>query len=243
MAAVAIVLNFVHVGAHAAEGADSNQAKKPAQDQGAASATPVLDKIDVKPGDRWTYQVIDDVTGETKSTAVHTVTEIRDKSYSVQSAFTPFGQSVASTSLQIFDENWNLLEDQVWTRKPADPLTGIRLPLKVGDQWKTHLTSTRKTPPETQFSADAITSVVGYEPVILKFNKTYDAYKLEINEALTNTSSSGASQPSVLTIHVTMWFAPSVNRYVKRIVETRINDRLQARNVELLTAYTRRHEE
>jgi hypothetical protein len=241
MVAVAIALNCVHIGAHAEQGAD---AKKPAQDQGAASSAPVIDKVDVKPGDRWSYQVVDDITGETKATTVHTLTEIRDKSYSVQSAFTAFGQSVATTSLQVFDDNWNLLEDTAWTRKPADPVTGIRLPLKVGAQWKTHFTSVRKTPPETQFQTDANIRVVGYEPVILKFNKTYDAFKLEINEALTNSAAtSTAAPPSVVTIKVTMWYAPSVNRYVKRITEMRVNDRLQSRSIELLTAYARRHDD
>jgi hypothetical protein len=227
------------VGAYAEESARPHRVAQPIENQAAVGSASAVDKIDVRPGDRWTYQVIDDVTGETKSTAVHTVTEIRDKSYSVQSAFTPYGQSVANTSLQVFDENWNLLEDQVWTRKPAEPSTGIRLPLKVGAQWKTHLTSTRKNPPEAHFSADAITRVVAYEPVILKFNKTYDAFKLETNEAVTNS----ASPSSAITIKTTMWFAPSVNRYVKRVTESRINDRLQSRNVELLTAYARRHDE
>jgi hypothetical protein len=239
MVVIAIALNCAHVGAYAEESADSHQTKKPVQDQGETSPAPVVDKIDIRPGDRWTYQIIDDVTGETKSTAVHTVTEIRDKSYSVQSAFTPYGQSVTNTSLQVFDETWNLLDDQVWTRKPADPSTGIRLPLKVGAQWKTHLTTTRKSPPESHFNIDAITRVVAYEPVILRFNKTYDAFKLEVNEALTNS----AAPSSVVTVKTTMWFAPSVNRYVKRIVESRINDRLQSRNVELLSAYARRHDD
>jgi hypothetical protein len=237
MVAIVIALNCVHIGASAEDNADSDRAKKP--DQDARSSTQVLDKIDVKPGDRWTYQVIDDVTGEIKSTTVHTLTEIRDKTYSVQSAFTPYGQSVTNTSLQVFDENWNLLDDPIWTRKPGDPSTGIRLPLKIGAQWKTHLTSTRKSPPESHFTVDAITNVVAYEPVILKFNKTYDAFKLEINEALTST----ASPSQVVTLKITMWFAPSVNRYVKRIVESRIDDRLQSRNIELLTAYARRHDD
>lgn len=234
MVAVAIALNCFHIGAHAEE-----QAKKPVQDQDAGNPAPVLDKIDVKPGDRWSYQVIDDVTGETKSNTVHTLTEIRDKTYSVQSAFTRYGQNATTTSLQIFDENWNLLEDQTWSRKPADPSTGIHLPLKVGAQWKTHSNLIRKSPPESHFRVDAVTTVLAYEPVLLKFNKTYDAFKLETNETLSST----ASPSQVVTIKVTTWFAPSVNRYVKRITESRVNDRLQSRNIELLTAYARRHDD
>jgi hypothetical protein len=236
---IAIAISCVHIGAHAEEAPDSDRAKQAASDQAAVESAPVVDKIDVKPGDRWTYQVIDDVTGETKSTAVHTVTEIKDKTYSVQSSFTPYGQSVSNTTLQIFDEDWNLVEDALWSNKPANPSTGIRLPLKLGAQWTTHLITNRKTPPDAHFNVDATTKVLAYEPVILKFNKTYDAFKLEIDETLTNS----ANPSSVVTIKATLWYAPSVNRYVKRIVESRVNDRLQSRGIEILTAYARRHDD
>ncbi|WP_407159778.1 hypothetical protein [Bradyrhizobium sp. STM 3557] len=237
MIAIAIAINGIHIAAHAEEGPDSSRTDK--SDQGTETTAPVIDKIDVRPGDRWTYQVIDDITGETKSTVVHTVTELKDKTYSVQSTFTPYGQSVGTSALQVFDENWNLLEDQVWTQNPANPSTGIQLPLKLGAQWKVHLTSNRKTPPEVHFNVDATEKVVAYEPVILKFNKTYDAFKLEVDETLTNS----ATPTSVVTTKTTMWFAPSVNRYVKRILESRVNDRLQSRGIELLTAYARRHDD
>ena len=36
-----------------------------------------------------------------------------------------------------FDETWGLLDDGVWTRKVGDPVTGVRLPLKVGAKWET----------------------------------------------------------------------------------------------------------
>jgi len=237
MIAIAIAINCIHIAAHAEESPDSNRADK--SDQGAATAAPVIEKIDVRPGDRWTYQVIDDITGETRSTVVHTVTEIKDNTYSVQSTFTPYGQSVGSSALQVFDEDWNLLEDQVWTQNPANPSTGIQLPLKLGAQWKVHLTSSRKTPPEAHVNVDATAKVVAYEPVILKFNKTYDAFKLEVDETLTNS----ATPSSVVTTKTTMWFAPTVNRYVKRIYESRVNDRLQSRGIELLSAYARRHDD
>jgi hypothetical protein len=235
---IAIAIASIQIGAHAKESPESRRSEPPPQDQHAPDIKTAVDKIDVKPGDRWTYQVIDDVTGDTKSTTVHTVTEIRNNTFTVQSIFTPYGQSVSTTTLQVFDDQWNLLEDPLWTRHPADPSTGIKLPLKVGAEWKTKFISTRKTPPEAHLSGEAISKVLAYEPVTLRFN-TYDAFKIEVIEALTNS----AAPSSNVTIKSTMWFAPSVSRYVKRITEARINDRLQSRNIELLTAYTRRHEQ
>jgi hypothetical protein len=239
MMAMAIALTCVHISAQAEDNSAASQANKLAESQDTTSIAPVVDKIDVRPGDRWTYQVIDDITGETKSTVVHTVTEIKDKTYSVQSTFTPYGQSVSSSALLVFDESWNLIEDQLWMQNPANPSTGIQLPLKLGAEWKVHLTSNRKNPPEVHFNIDATAQVLAYEPVILKFNKTYDAFKLEVDETLTNS----ATPSSVITSKVTMWFAPAVNRYVKRIVESRINDRLQSRGIETLIAYARRHDD
>jgi hypothetical protein len=52
---------------------------------------PVVDKIDLRPGDHWTYQAIDDITSRTKFTADYTVTEIRG---------TPYGQNITTTSLE-----------------------------------------------------------------------------------------------------------------------------------------------
>jgi hypothetical protein len=117
-----VVLRSAHTQRKAA---GNNQGEKPVQD--ATGPKPVVDKIDVGPGDHWTYQAIDDITDRTKFAADYAVTEIRGKTGSVQSAFTRYGQNITDTSLEVFDEDWDLLQDPVWTRKPGEPSTGIRL--------------------------------------------------------------------------------------------------------------------
>lgn len=214
--------------------AEDPAAGKPAD---ATAPAPVVERLDVKPGDRWTYQSVDDVSGETKGSITFTLTEIRDRTFSVQFAFTPNGQNFTNTSLHVFDDAWNLLDDQTWTRAPGDPATGVRLPLKLGDVWRRDYVANRKTPNVT-INVSSASSVAAYEPVMLRFNRSYDAYRIETLQAWVGGPNGAAN-----TTKITMWYAPAVNRYVKRILETRVNDRLQSRTIETLTNYARRREE
>jgi len=197
---------------------------------------PVVETIPVKPGDRWTYRWIDDITGETKSYQSYTLTEIKDGAFTVAITVAPVGQGLPTTALHVFDESWGLLDDGVWTRKSGDPVTGVRLPLKVGARWETHFTASRKNP-DRESTIDATSVVTAFEEVSLRFGLTYDAFKIETNETVTTMGS------PVATVKVDLWYAPAVNRYVKRVVEARSNDRLQSRSVEMLTEYRRRREE
>jgi hypothetical protein len=198
---------------------------------------PVVDSIPVRPGDRWTYRWIDDITGETKSYETYTLTEIKDGAFSVAIAVSLVGQSQPTTGLHVYDETWGLLDDGVWTRKVGDPVTGVRLPLKVGAKWETRFTASRKNP-DHESSIDATSVVAAYEEVSFRFGLTYDAFRIETNETVTSVGGG----PSA-TLKVTLWYAPAVNRYVKRVIESRTNDRLQSRAIEALTDYKRRHEE
>jgi hypothetical protein len=199
---------------------------------------PVVDSIPVKPGDRWTYRWIDDIVGETKSYETYTLTEIKDNAFSVAINVTPVGQGTPTSALHVFDENWGLLDDGVWVRKVGDPVTGVSLPLKVGARWEAHFTASRKNP-DRDTNIDATSVVAAFEEVSFRFGLTYDAFRIETNETITP---SGGGGPSV-TLKVTQWYAPAVNRYVKRVIESRTNDRLQSRAIEELTEYKRRRDD
>jgi hypothetical protein len=142
---------------------------------------PVVDSIPVKPGDRWTYRWVDDITGETKSYQTYTLTEIKDGAFSVAVTATPIGQGQPTSGLHVYDESWGLLDDGVWTRKVGDPVTGVRLPLKLGAKWETHFTASRKNP-DRDSTIDATSVVTAYEEVSFRFGLTYDAFKIETND-------------------------------------------------------------
>jgi hypothetical protein len=78
-----------------------------------SKVAPVVDSIPVKPGDRWTYRWVDDITGEAKSYQTYTLTEIKDGAFSVAVNATPIGQGQPTSGLHVYDESWNLLDDGV----------------------------------------------------------------------------------------------------------------------------------
>ncbi|BDV40175.1 hypothetical protein [Methylocystis bryophila] len=203
----------------------------------APKTPPIVDSISVRPGDRWTYRWIDDITGETKSYQTYTLTEIKDGAFSVAITTNPVGSGQSLSGLYVYDENWGLLDDGVWTRKVGDPITGVRLPLKIGLKWETHFTASRKNP-DRESTIDTTSVVTGYEEVSFRFGPSYDAFKIETNESIATVGGG-----PIATLQVVLWYAPAVNRYVKRVIESRINDRLQSRAVEMLTEYRRRHED
>ena len=228
MALMAAVCLLVTAGRAEAEGEKNRDFPK---------TPPVVDKISVRPGDRWTYQWIDDITGETKFYQTFTLTEIKDGTFSVAISSTPFGQSTSTTGLLVYDSSWGLLDDGVWSRNSGDPGTGVRLPLEVGAEWQTHHVAVRKNPNQ-EWNVDTRSVVAAYEEVPLRFGLTYDAFRIETTETLTPAAGGAGA-----TLKITLWYAPAVNRYVKRLVETRSKDRLQSRNLEMLTEYKRRRDD
>ena len=94
----------------------------------------------------------------------------------------------------------------MWTRKIGDPVTGVRLPLKIGAKWETHFTASRKNP-DRDSTIDATSVVTGYEEVSFRFGLTYDAFKIETNETV-----AAAGSGPVATLKVDLWYTPAVNR-------------------------------
>jgi hypothetical protein len=225
-------LGLACAGVHAEDAAVS----APAEKSESENLTPTIEKIDIRPGDRWSYRVVDEIIGETKYDVTYTITEIDNSIISVSVEFNNYRQGSANTILQTYDDRWNFLGGPIWRIRPGDPSYGVSLPLKVGLEWKTHFTATRNDR-DIYSIADATTRVTAYEPVTLKFNYTYNAFKIDTEESI----STGVDR-SVTKLKTTSWYAPEVNRYVKRITETRIDGRLLSRTSEQLTAYTRRND-
>ncbi len=191
-----------------------------------------IESIDLKPGDRWTYDVLNDITGEKEGTATYLLTEVVGDTLSVQMTRDPGNGKPSWNSLLLFDKNWNFLEDSVWKRTPGSPTTGIRLPLDQNTKWETTYQATKK--PDVVIKPAAHSEVKGVEDVVLPFNKAYLSFKIETVERSVSTDGTKFGTTS------TFWYAPSVNRYVKKIHESRTNGHLTSRSIELLKSYSRR---
>jgi hypothetical protein len=166
----------------------------------------------VHKGDQWTYNDIDDITGKTKAIVSFTVTEVSDKEIGVRSVRDRNGQS--ELGFILYDLNWNETTDGDWKKLPRDS-TGIELPLAVGKEWHfKHRNQNAKTGVVINVTTSA--KVVGQETRKVA-SEEYDTFKIEtqIHQIL----GPGKSRD----ILISTWYAPAVNRWVKRSWTLRSN--------------------
>jgi hypothetical protein len=80
----------------------------------------------VLPGDRWVYEVTDEISGDLKLTTTVFVLDVSE-----QEINTRVSTRASSARQIVFDRNWNRIDDSVWKYRPSDG-AGIKKPLLVG---------------------------------------------------------------------------------------------------------------
>ena len=179
-------------------------------------------------GDQWTYNDIDDITGKKRTTVTFTVTEVNGKQIAVRSVRE--GQSGAGFNL--YDLNWNATTEGNWKKLPRDS-TGIEPPLVVGKEWRfKHRNQNTATGAVINVTTKA--KVVGQETTIVA-SQQYDTFKIEteIHQAL--PARPGNSQD----ILISTWYAPAVNRWVKRSWTIRSDGHVKDQHTHELVEFTR----
>src|SRR6266851_3528918 len=82
------------------------------------------------PGDHWTYEVRDEITGKISATRANVVTEVTPTEISIR--FEVVG--TPNQGLNVYDRSWNLINSGPWRYSPSDG-TGIQKPLATGKTW------------------------------------------------------------------------------------------------------------
>src|SRR5262245_45193397 len=89
------------------------------------------DLAGVLPGDRWTYDVTDEITTDLKNTVTVVVVDV-----SAQEINTRVSSRGTQRPRQVvFDRGWSRIDDDLWKFAPSDG-SGIQLPLQVGKEWR-----------------------------------------------------------------------------------------------------------
>jgi hypothetical protein len=188
----------------------------------------VGDLAGVLPGDRWVYEVKDEITGDLKRTTTVVVLDVSEKEIntrmSVRGAARPFET--------VFDRNWNRIDDGIWKFRPSDG-AGVQTPLQVGKEWRFENKSTHAN--GTALSTTGQSKVVGEEKVTTSAG-TFDTFKIETRMRHVNAN----DQTKASTVNATLWYAPTVNRWVRRTNETRIEGRVRDSHTEELVDYSRK---
>ena len=183
---------------------------------------------DVRVGDRWSYDVKDDATGDLRRAITYVAIEITDKEITTRAM--ERGKDRPNTV--IFSREWGRIDNGLWQTKPSG--YGIKQPLEINKEWRNEAnTKNLKTGVSLRVSAAA--KVAAQEKITTAAGE-FDTFRIEVKAREVNTK----DQTKSTAITETTWYAPAVNRWVRRKTETRAEGRLRDSFSEELTEYTRK---
>ena len=189
----------------------------------------MADLAGVLPGDRWVYEVMDEITGDLKLTTTVVVVDVSEKEINTRVST----RGAASPRQIVFDRAWSRIDDNVWKYRPSDG-TGIQTPLQVGKEWRFENKATHFQN-GTALSTTGQSRVVGAEKVATSAG-TFDTLKVETTMRQVNSN----DQTKAATVTAALWYAPSINRWVRRTYKVQIEGRLRESQTEELTDYSRK---
>jgi hypothetical protein len=181
------------------------------------------------PGDYWTYEVRDEITGTVSATRNNVVTEVTPTEISAR--FKILGTSNAG--FNVYDRSWNLISTGPWRFSPNDG-TGIRTPLTTGKTW-TFQCNEVNAENGNVWKRSGNVKVVGQESLTTRAG-TFETFKLE-----TTYSSRNVKDPTRKTeVTSQTWYAPAIDHWVKRVFVSRTDKHLRVNNTLELVEYGRK---
>ena len=189
----------------------------------------VADIAGILPGDRWVYEVKDEITGDLKRTFTVVVLDVSEKEINARMSVRGAGRTFET----VFDRSWNRIDDGIWKFRPSDG-TGVQTPLQVGKEWRFENKATH-TQNGTVLSTTGQSKVVGEEKVTTSAG-TFDTFKIETRMRHVNSN----DQTKASTVNATLWHAPTVNRWVRKTSKTQVEGRLRDSHTEELIDFSRK---
>jgi hypothetical protein len=205
------------------------QATAPVDAASVQPAKAVVSMEEPQPGDRWTYDIHDDITGTIATTRENVVTEVTPTEISVRY------KNIGTTNmgLVVYDRSWNLVEDRPWRYSPNDG-TGIQSPLAIGKTWPVQ-TNNINSVNGNVWKRSGISKVVGQESITTKAG-TFDTFKIE-----TSFTARNVNNPTLKNEVTSLtWYAPAIDHWVRRTFVSRANKHLQISNTIELVDYGRK---
>jgi hypothetical protein len=228
--AVVGVLGLVASNAWAQQAPPPAGVPAPASSPASTPPKAVVPMEEPQPGDHWTYEVRDEITGTVSATRENVITEVTPKDISMR--FKIVGTT--NGGMNIYDRSWNLLSSGSWRYSPNDGSTGIRAPLTVGKTW-TFQSNNVNSANGSVWKLSGTSKVVSEEAVTTKAG-TFDTFKIETTFSTRNVNDpNGKSEMTSQT-----WYAPAIDHWVKRIFVSRTDKHLRQNNTFELTEYGRK---
>jgi hypothetical protein len=211
-----------------ANSAWAQQAAPPAADTTAPSAK-VVAMEEPLPGDHWTYEERDEITGSVNLVFTAVITEVTPTEISVRT--TKAGGS--GGGLVVYDRSWSLISSGEWRYAPNDG-NGVRLPLAVGD---TQAIQSNQVNTQKGFSykRSGTSKVLDQETLTTKAG-TFETFKIETTVSIRNVND--PTGKNELTIET--WYAPAIDHWVKRTSISRTDHHLRSQTTSELIDYGRK---
>jgi hypothetical protein len=172
---------------------------------------------DIRVGDAWVYDRTDGITGEAKATFTSLVTEVSPQEIVTHTSF----RGRNGHGIVVFDHDWNRTLDGNIKFKPNDG-HGVHLPLAVGKEWRIEYTSSNSQN-GLNMKATGLSKVVGQE-MLTTAAGTFDTFKIDRETREFNT----ANPSNLWEVQMLMWFAPSINHWVRRSVVMKFEKRVRS---------------
>ena len=183
------------------------------------------------PGDHWTYEARDEITGKTTGRRTLLVTDVTPTEISVRAST----QGSDRTGFSIYDRSWNLMSRDPWKYSPNDGL-GVKSPLQVGATWTFKADDVNSSAGAAGiWKRTGSSKVVGQEKLTTKAG-SFDTFKIE-----TTFSTRRPNDPNNLNeVVVQTWYAPAIDHMVKQTSVSRTNKLLRDNNSLELVEYGRK---
>jgi DUF3108-like len=181
----------------------------------------------IRIGDRWSYDVKDDLTGDLRRSVTLVVVEINDKEITARA--TSRGKERPQTV--VFDLDWGRIDDGPWKVRPSG--IGIKTPLQIGKEWRSDANAVNSQS-GVIFRATGTAKVVGQERVTTPAG-TFDTFRVDMTVRMINTKDQTRSENWTFV----NWYAPALNRWVRKKSEWRSEGRLRDSFSEELIEYSR----
>jgi hypothetical protein len=193
------------------------------------SAKAVVPMEQPQPGDRWTYEIRDEITGTVTATREFAVTEVTPTDISVR--YRNLGTN--NQGLLVYDRSWDVVEDRPWKYSPHDG-TGIQSPLAVGKTWPVQ-TNNINSGNGSVWKRSGTSKVVAEESITTKAG-TFDTFKIE-----TKFTGRNVNNPTLKNEVTSLtWYAPAIDHWVKRTFVSRADKHLEIDNAIELIEYGRK---
>jgi hypothetical protein len=195
-----------------------------------APAKPVTAMEEPLPGDFWTYEIRDEITGKVTSIRTFVITEATPTEISVSVRVA--GKD--DIALSVYDRSWNLKNAAPWKYEPHDG-SGIRSPLEIGKTWPVK-TNNINSANGNVWKRSGTSKVIGQESVTTKAG-VFDTFKIETTFTATNINNpTFKNEVTSLT-----WYAPAIDHWVRRTFVSRTNNHLRINNTIELVEYGRKN--